>query len=122
MIFSLWLLATRSRPPAAARGGAPGRPGARRYLLLLALRDRQPLAGRGRGRARGQPGGVGRRVLHVPPADAADVAVRAGAEAPPVAAGPVQQVVTALRLVACRPVGELLPGEAGRAEQLVGEQ
>ena len=59
---------------------------------------------------------------HVPPAGAADVAVRAGAEPPPVAAGPVQQVVPAARVAGFRPVRDLVPGEARLPEQVVGDQ
>ena len=43
----------------------------------------------------GQPVGVRRGVLDVPPPDAAHVRVRAGTDAPPVAAGPVEEVVPA---------------------------
>ena len=51
-------------------------------------------AGRGRA-ARGEPRAPGARVQDVPPAHAADVAVRAGPDAPPVAAAPVAEVVAA---------------------------
>ena len=64
--------------------------------------------------AGGQPVGVRRRVLDVPPPHAADVRVGARADAPPVAAGPVEQVVPAAAGLVARPVGDLVPLEAGR--------
>ncbi len=62
---------------------------------------------------------------HVPPAGPADVAVRPRPDAPPVAAGPVEHVVRAPgrpAVPARRPVGDLVPAEAGRGEQLIGDQ
>ena len=59
---------------------------------------------------------------HVPPAGPADVTVRPRPDAPPVAAGPVEHVVRAPGRAAGRPVGDLVPAEARRAEHLVGDQ
>src|SRR3569833_3647992 len=59
-------------------------------------------------------------MLDVPPAGAAHVAVRAGSDAPPVAAGPVEQVVAAAGLLARGPVGDLVPAEPVSAERGVG--
>ena len=83
-----------SPPPTgspAAPAPAPGRP-------PRAPRAPAPVTGPG-----GQPGGVRGRVLDVPPAHAADVAVRAGPDAPPVAAAPVDQVVPARARPGARP-------------------
>jgi hypothetical protein len=77
------------------QGQALGEPGAEHYLFHFPLGGGQPLAGRGRGVAGRQALRVGRGVADVPPADAADVAVRAGAEPPPLATGPVELVVPA---------------------------
>ena len=43
----------------------------------------------------GQPGRVGRRVLHVPPAHPTDVAVRSRTDPPPVVPAPVAEIVPA---------------------------
>ena len=61
-------------------------------------------------------------MLHVPPAHAADVAVRAGPDAPPVVAAPVRQVVPAVRRPAFGPVEHLVPAEARLRQELVGDQ
>src|SRR4029077_19834795 len=87
------------------------------------------------------PRGVSGRVPDIPPPGPADVAVRPGADAPPVAAGPVQHVVRApgrtapsapaapvqIVLRAPRrpepgPVRDLVPAVPGRAEDLVRGQ
>ena len=60
-------------------------------------------------------------MLRVPPAHAADVAVRAGADAPPVVAPPVAEVVPGAVRGIRRPVAHLVPVVPGGAEQLVGE-
>ena len=68
-----------------------------------------------------EPVAVRRGVLDVPPPHAADVGVGARPDAPPVRPGPVAEVVAA----ACaprraRPVGDLVPLEAGGGEEVVG--
>ena len=50
------------------------------------------------------------------------MAVRARADPPPVPAGPVELVVPAPGRPVARPVGHLVPVEAGLGELLVGEQ
>src|SRR3954453_4017620 len=59
-------------------------------------------------------------MLDVPPADAADVTVRAGPDAPPVTARPVEEIVPAPGSRRARPVGHLVPLEAGVVQRLVG--
>src|SRR5690606_24251495 len=82
----------------------------------------QDLPGVRRGRAFREPGGVGGGVLDVPPPGAADVAVRARPDAPPVGARPIQHVVPAPGVRTGGPVGDLVPVEAVRGERLVGDQ
>ncbi len=61
-------------------------------------------------------------MFDVPPPHAADVAVRAGADAPPVAAGPVEQVVPASPGRRGGPVRDLVPAEpGGRQRRLRGQ-
>ena len=84
------------------------------HLLVAHLLRRQRLAPRGGRDALGQPAGIRPGVLDVPPAHAADVAVRAGTDAPPVAAGPVAVVVAAPPGRGARPVAHLVPVEPGR--------
>ena len=61
-------------------------------------------------------------MLHVPPAGAVHVRVRAGADAPPVLVAPVGEVVVAAGVLAARVVGDLVPLVAGLGEELFGEQ
>ena len=65
--------------------------------LDLARDGVERLATRGRGVSRGDPLGIGRGMLDVPPAHAADVAVRARTDAPPVVPLPVGEVVAPTR-------------------------
>src|SRR5690606_23357402 len=90
--------------------------------LHLAVLGGELLAGVRGGAALGQALRVRGGVLDVPPAGAADVAVGAGADGPPVAAGPVEEVVAAAGGVGGRPVGHLVPAEARLAQHLVGDQ
>ncbi len=94
-------------------------PGLQQHPLDAARPGVERLAAVGRAEAVGHPHGVRRGVLDVPPPDAADVRVRAGADAPPVAVGPVAQVVPAGRHA---PVGDLVPPQPGPLERLVGQQ
>ena len=76
---------------------------------------------RGRGRRAGrEPFAPGPRVQDVPPAHAADVAVRAGPGAPPVAAAPVAEIVAAPGGLVRRPRTGLVPREAGVGEHALG--
>src|SRR5690606_11627763 len=67
-----------------------------------------------------QPVGVGRGMLDVPPAHAADVAMSARPDAPPIPATPVQLVVPASGGRTTGPVRHLVPTEAGSLQRLVG--
>src|SRR3954451_4247580 len=70
---------------------------------------------------RGDPvantGRPGERAFEIPPPCAVHVRVRSGARAPPVEPAPIAEVVAA-RLA---PVGDLVPGQAGLREQVVGQ-
>ncbi len=81
-------------------------------LDLAGRRVEHLAADRGR-YSRGHAVGIRRRVLGVPPAHAADVAVRAGADAPPVVTAPVAEVVARSMRVVGRPVADLVPVEPG---------
>src|SRR5260370_33147586 len=61
-------------------------------------------------------------MLHVPPPGPADVAVRARADPPPVAVGPVEQVVAASGLLTGRPGGDLVPVQPAGAEPFLGPE
>src|SRR5699024_6861664 len=65
-------------------------------------------------------GRVARRVLDVPPAGAGHVRMRARADAPPVPATPVAEVVSAVAGLVGGEVGDLVPVES-RARQCVRE-
>src|SRR5215472_8686109 len=71
---------------------------------------------------RSDPPGVGGGMPDVPPAGAADVAVRAGTDPPPVTAGPVQHVVPARRVLVGRPIRHLVPAHPGSAELIIGRE
>ena len=101
-------------------GAALGDPQLQEDPFETAVRCGEDLPGVRRGAARGQAGRVGSGVFDVPPPHPADVAVRTGADPPPVAAGPVQQVVRAARgRVGC-PVRHLVPLQSRGGEQFVG--
>src|SRR5699024_6323398 len=70
----------------------------------------------------GQPRGVGGRMLDVPPAGTADVTVRARADPPPVATGPIQIVVSAAALRTTCPVRHLVGGVSRGCEGVVGHE
>src|SRR5690606_19846149 len=70
----------------------------------------------------GQPGRIGGRMPHVPPADPADVAVCPGTEPPPVVTAPVAQVVPAAMCFAAGPVADLVRSQPGPGEQVLGQQ
>ena len=80
---------------------------------LARLRRRAPV---------GEARRVGGRVADVPPPGAADVAVRAGADAPPVVAQPVALVVPGALRARRGPVAHLVPLHPRRGQHLVGEQ
>ena len=115
--------ATACRPPACSDGmSIPSRmrvrSSTRSVSRVGSSRSSRPTAGE---RPAGHALGVGGRMLRVPPAHAADVAVRAGADAPPVVAAPVAEVVARAVRGIRRPVAHLVPLVARGAEELVGE-
>ena len=61
-------------------------------------------------------------MFDVPPAHPADVRMRARPDPPPVAAGPVGQVVPAAGRLVRGPVRHLVPGQPGRGQRGVGQQ
>ena len=107
----------RPAPTSAARR----RSGAEQHVLGAARLLVESLAA---GR-RGDPGRealrVGGGMLDVPPAHAADVAVRSGSDAPPVLAGPVGEVVARPVSHVARPVADLVPVVPGGGERRVRE-
>src|SRR5262249_61272183 len=72
--------------------------------------------------AGGGGGGVGGGVFASPPRGAGGAGGAPRPPPPPAPAGPVEQVVPAPGLFAGRPVGDLIPGHAVGAENLIGDQ
>src|SRR4029453_13753759 len=92
------------------------------HALGVLLRGRHMLASMRRGDSGGQPAGVSRRVLHVPPPHSAYVTVGTWTHAPPVATAPVGQIVSAVRRGGLRPVAHLVPLKAGATKSLLRQQ